>query len=85
MKCHLYELFFFLITAKSLPKDLSDTLQKYLCSLILECQSHIRTGGLLGAMLLVSALSPILVFLVSTTQCLTEDCSSSKQNDDKCP
>lgn len=40
---------------------------------------------MLGSVLLVSDPPPTLMFLVSTTYCLTENHSGSKQNDDNCP
>ena len=76
--------FFFKLLLNHFIEDFSD-----FCSNVfavpMECQWRIRTVGLLGAILLVSDLPPILMFLVCTTYCLTENRSGSKQSDDNCP
>lgn len=81
MKYHLYERFFFKLLLSHSLKILV-IFCRNIFAVLYWSANHISG---LGAILLVSALPPVFVFLVSTTQCLAEDCSSSKYKDDKCP
>lgn len=87
MKCHLHQnfaLFSFKSLLNHFTEGFSGILQKVLGSLQPSLGVPVVAGSL-GAILLLSDLPPALVFVVSTTHCLTEGRSGSNQNSGNCP